>query len=285
MTTRVTIDASTWPTASDHLTGLTGRFRLAAPHEPPPRVSVVDGSRAGWPLAAERAAASAAAVLVVDPDISPSRVTLDELEGLAQRIQGSAALVLADPWVQASSLEAVRVAWAAIGDDEPAFIDLVATGEVRLARLLAVLYAGMGILPSLVALELRENAVLASGRTDSGVPILVRALSTRDEPRCTVTAVLRGGAITWEHPGRGDAAPSTLSVSGPEGTRLLPTVYASPYRQALLRVHLAAIGPGDGGIDELSAALEVRRHLDAELLRLRSSLPSADASPTEVDTP
>lgn len=215
--------------------------------EPIGSISVIDGGSASWPMAVSGAVHSGAvAVFVLDPCL-PGLDALDE----TIRIAAAVPVGLDLAWARNPALDGLRLS----GSDPVRAV--VANGSIGFAgggdlvsatvdTVVAVTRA-MGRPPSHLRLTHAEWSVSASGRWDD---VVFRLSMVRSDAVGRILEISAHAArYTWvaQVPDPATASPAMVTVTGPEGARLLPTVYETSQRAGLRRLaeHLRGGQPTD----------------------------------------
>lgn len=114
-------------------------------------------------------------------------------------------------------------------------------------------------LAELRSLDRGHRGATLRGRDASGRPVLLSVtLSDSVVPSARVRAIAQERSLDAHLPARGAARPARLTVSGPEGAMLLPTLYETAHRAAWRRTLRVLRGeePGDQA-DDIRADLEL----------------------------
>ncbi|CAM3228856.1 hypothetical protein PSET11_00912 [Arthrobacter ulcerisalmonis] len=198
---------------------------------------IVLAGTAGWTTAAQQAVdAGARGVVVVNPaaeDTAALRV--------AARAAGSA-IVLDQRW---AANPAVRHAEHAVRSaaSRLALIDSVAMAPVGtdLDRLLTDHVAAVvritGPLADLRLLHRGAHGYSASARFGNGAPVALQGIVSAARPaHVTLSVLTDDGGVSVTLPDPVAAWPGTVTVTGPQGAVLLPTLYESAHRTTWRRL-------------------------------------------------
>jgi hypothetical protein len=215
-------------------------------------VAVVGGS-ATWPDAVASAIrAGAAGVIVIDPepaDLSPLRAPDTK----------RATVVVDSPWasnpVVGSAGDAFRAAATEGGRLECRVIvnpgrslDGVLLGQLSLVRALS------GPVTDLLVFHRSDHGYSAQART-AGVAVDLSAVCTDAVAEHASARLLTAdGSVDVHIPAGQTAQPALLTVTGPHGATLAPTIYESGHRATWRRLHqLISDGERSTDIDDLEA--------------------------------
>lgn len=212
-----------------------------------PQLSAVAGTP-GWTGRAAEAVLAGALGAVVD---APEEAPTDQMAGdVASRV------VLA--WEFASNPGVLAAAGAAAPLRRHAFL-AEATLTVRSANefkgalldLLTTSSRVFGEFTSLVTLHKDATGWHLAGKLAGGAPLVLTLLVTTADPASLRLRLLTGdGGLAVVVPSSNTAAPAEVRIVGPDGERLLPTLWETSRRASWRRV--VAIAAGDAVSDDLA---------------------------------
>jgi hypothetical protein len=192
----------------------------------------------GWPEAAAEAIASGArGVLVVDPVAA-------DVEALIERASAAGVPVVIDsPWSENPAVPGATEAFAAQHDpdsfaesriDAPLGADL----DRVLLNQLALIRAALGPVGEIRFARRTDRGYDAVARLESGVTAGLSAILSDALPHSATLRVLRSTtAVEVALPAPVTAAPGHVTVSGPDGATLLPTLWETAHRAVWRRLH------------------------------------------------
>ncbi len=238
MTTQLTVTAS--PAAQE--SGDVAQVVAALPvslHPASDRADLVGISgEDGWPEAAADAIASGArGVLVVDPVAA-------DVDALIERAAAAGVPVVLDsPWAGNPAVEGAAAAFAAQHDpdsfaetrvDAPVASDL----ELVLLNQLSLVRAAIGPVTRIRFAHRNARGYDALADLANGVTAGLSAVLSDSLPHAASLRVLRSEtAVELAIPAPVTAAPAHVTVSGPDGATLLPTLWETAHRAAWRRLH------------------------------------------------
>ena len=210
--------------------------------ENPADVVVVAG-HPGWTGEAAKAVTAGARGVVV---VNPAAEKTDSLQAAAQ--QAGAAVVLDQRWASNPAIPAAEDAVRSmIG--RAAMLDSVATAPVGpdsgelLADHLAAVVRLTGPLANLRLLAHGPRGYTATAVLTNGAPVALQGIVTNARPAgVSITLLTDDGGVNVALPEPLAAWPATVTVTGPQGELLLPTIYESAHRATWRRLkqHLDA---------------------------------------------
>jgi hypothetical protein len=221
-------------------------------------ITVVDGSQ-DWPVATARALAAGAAGVIV---AHPRPVDLGELRAGAK----SGVVVVDSTWASNPVVPSAASAFRAVDGYRLECGIVVAVGSSLSSGLLDQLSLVRALVGPAVELRiLHQSEHGYFGEAQSGeLAVDLRVVCTDALPEHARVRLLTGdGSVEVEIPGGETARPARLTVTGPQGAVLAPTLYESGHRATWRRLHqLITVGGQNTDLDDLDADIVTASVLD-----------------------
>lgn len=239
------------------------------------RADLVAVSGVHWAEDAAAAAnAGARGIMIVDP--LPS-----DASACAERVASAGIPVVVDStWARNPAVAVAAPHFAALGaagrsgtSDEGAFESRIDApvgsdlDQVLLAQL-ALVAAAVGPVDSVTIERWNVHGYDARGRLRSGARVALAAVLTGGLPTCATLRVLtRHEGVRMHLPSPETASCGTVTVSGPDGATLLPTLWETPHRAAWRELHRRVnSGESTSDLDDLMAHIATLRSARSRVL-------------------
>ncbi|WP_052207136.1 hypothetical protein [Sinomonas humi] len=195
----------------------------------------------GWTESALGAIASGARGLMI---IEPCAADVASLKKRADTL--GVPVVIDTEWAHNPAVAAAAPHFASL-DDENSLLEARVNARVGadleqvLLAQLALIRAAVGPVASLTYARRNRHGYDALATLVSGARASLAAILTDAIPGSAALRMIKPKtAVTLTLPGAGTAAPGKVTVSGPEGATLLPTLWETSHRAAWRRLHTLA---------------------------------------------